>query len=135
MFQSKTIEQRLLNKVTKTESCWLWNGAKSNTGYGVIGDKLKLYPVHRVAYMLWNGAIPAGLHIDHLCSVRLCVNPQHLQAVTQGENNRRSNAIRWAKVTHCKRGHEFTEANTMRQHGGKYRMCRECHNMRNRKEI
>ena len=131
MFQSKTIEQRLLNKVTKTDSCWLWNGAVSTAGYGRIGDKSKLLQAHRVAYVLWKKEIPSGLQIDHLCRNKLCVNPEHLEAVTHQVNSARANAIRWSGYTHCKRGHEFTDANTMLQHD-KYRRCRACHNLKSR---
>lgn len=83
---------------------------------------------HRYAYELLVGPIPEGLHIDHLCRVRLCVNPAHLEAVTCHENNRRSTsptAVN-AKKTHCPRGHEYTEENTYFAPPDGRRMCKPC---------
>jgi hypothetical protein len=116
---------RLMEKVTKTDTCWLWTGAVGTSGYGRIGDGYRTDQVHRVAYELHVGPIPDGLHIDHLCRVKLCVNPDHLEAVTQAENNRRAAAAR--TVTHCKRGHEFTPENTLTTRG--HRNCRACRNI------
>jgi hypothetical protein len=85
-------------KVEKIDTgCWMWRGAISTGGYGRIGGEgAYLLQAHRVAYELFVGPIPDGLHIDHLCRVRACVNPEHLEAVTQAENNLRSWAARKA---------------------------------------
>jgi len=80
-------------------SCWLWTSYRTPNGYGLSGG---VY-VHRAAYKAFVGAIPAGLHIDHLCRVRACYNPAHLEAVTQAENNQRASRAR----THCRRGHTW----------------------------
>lgn len=129
----KPLRDRLYAKLDRSGLCWIWQGAARPTGYGVIGlPRRGVDSVHRVSYELHIGAIPEGLHIDHLCGVRLCANPEHLEAVTQAENNRRAGLVKTANLTHCKHGHEYTAANTMIQRG-QHRQCRTCHNARNRK--
>lgn len=125
----KPLLDRLEAKLDKSGDCWLWTGAKRQSGYGVIGmPRHGVASMHRVAYELYVGPIPDGLAIDHLCGNRACANPAHLEPVTQGENNRRAAAVRVMNQTHCKRGHEFTPENTFKHpHGG--RQCRTCHNL------
>lgn len=125
--------------------CWLWTGGKMTSGYGNFGiSKGNSTGAHRYAYELVGNVIPDGYEVDHLCHPddgscpggktdlhRLCVNPAHLSAVPQPENNRRSlsaTALN-ARKTHCIHGHEFTEANTrIKQlpNGALGRDCREC---------
>lgn len=78
--------------VTPDTFCWEWGRCKDQWGYGLIKDGGKMRRVHRVSYEMWFGDIPAGLEIDHLCYVRHCLNPDHLEAVTGRENNRRRSA-------------------------------------------
>lgn len=118
---------RFWAKVTKTETCWLWTAYKSNGGYGRIKISGRMVPAHRVAYELLVGPIPAGLEIDHLCRVRNCVNPDHLEPVTRAVNTLRgtSPSAQHAVKTHCDNGHPFDAANTyLRPTGG--RACRAC---------
>lgn len=79
------VEQRFLSYVDKQEECWLWTGHVMNVGYGQFhwnGTKR----AHRVAYRLWVAEIPEGTVVHHSCAVRHCVNPDHLQTITPGEN-------------------------------------------------
>lgn len=113
--------------------CWIWLGGIDGNGYGHFltnaGNKSYLTLAHRWAYEYFIGPISKGLQIDHLCRVRACVNPKHMETVTPGENTRRG--IR-ATATHCLRGHEFTETNTAYYRPGA-RTCRECSRTNQRK--
>ena len=76
-------------------NCWIWQLYKHQLGYGQVqwridGPPSKTYLAHRASYLLFVGPIPPGLEIDHLCRVRSCVNPDHLETVTHAENIRRA---------------------------------------------
>jgi hypothetical protein len=105
--------------VDKSAPCWLWTGSLDRKGYGTWtrANKLKVR-AHRFAYQLVVGTIPDGLDLDHLCRVRNCVNPAHLEPVTRKENLRRGISGNGSK-THCKRGHEFTPENTYKTANGR----------------
>ena len=121
------LADRLWAKVDKTETCWLWTGARTRLGYGQIGhggQDGKVVVVHRVAYELLVGPIPEGLELDHLCHVRRCVNPAHLEPVTHLENMRRGH---FATKTHCPRAHPYDSANTLVSNGRRY--CKTCARM------
>lgn len=114
-------------RFTVTEDCWIWNGAPASNGYGKFGFNGKTVSAHRMSYEMFVGQIPPGLTIDHLCRVRLCVNPNHLEAVPHRVNILRSDgpAAKNAVKTHCDRGHAFTPENT-RITNGTERVCRAC---------
>ena len=116
------------SKVDKTDSCWNWMGYK-NKGYGRFRLDKNLVLSHRFAYELVKGKIPTNKQIDHLCKNPSCVNPEHLEAVTQQENMRRSFCISTinAKKTHCPKGHELKGDNLTNyplRRG--YRECKIC---------
>lgn len=127
MRQRRPLEDRLWPRVDASGPCWLWQG-KLSDGYGHIGlggDGGAKRPVHRVVWELLVGPIPPGLQIDHLCRVRHCCNPDHLQLVTTAENLARSPIANGKGKTHCKRGHPLTGGNVRyRPNGG--RGCRTC---------
>ena len=115
--------------IEKTETCWIWLGQKIPEGYGNIGTRdHKHVLVHRLSYELHKGPIPDGLVIDHLCRTPACVNPDHLEAVTQRDNiiRGKSPSSQNSIATHCKRGHLFDEANTRWIKNRTERVCRAC---------
>lgn len=75
-----------VNVIDDADSCWLWTAAKLPKGYGRFGLNHRVVLAHRMAYMLSRGAIPEGMHIDHLCYTPSCVRPTHLRAVTPKQN-------------------------------------------------
>lgn len=112
--------------------CWLWSGAVTPAGYGKIAINRRLKAAHRLSYEMNVGPIPEGLEIDHLCKVKCCVNPAHLEPVTHSENCRRgpqgehTARIMRAK-THCPRGHPYSGKNLKIGAKGE-RRCRTCEN-------
>lgn len=118
--------------------CWIWQGYTSRNGYGQRQYDGRVQYAHRAYYQHYVGPIPDGLCIDHLCGVRSCVNPQHLDPVTMRENVvMRSNSASGLNLrkTHCKNGHEYTEENTTpgkTKYGTTSRSCRACSNDRSR---
>lgn len=74
--------------------CWTWIGS-TDRGYGVFGAQGRYFRAHRWAWEALVGPIPEGLHLDHLCRNPSCVNPDHLEPVTQAENIRRGHAALW----------------------------------------
>jgi hypothetical protein len=91
--------------------CWLWAGCTSN-GYAEAAQHMGTKRVHKILYLLRHGPIPEGLHLDHLCRVRCCVNPDHLEPVTPQENVRRGDSgIHNRLKTHCPRGHPLSGDN------------------------
>lgn len=138
IYTRKPLIVRFISKVRVNEltGCWNWTACIGQNGYGyiVVGSKLdstrKLSLAHRVSWELHKGPVPEGLELDHLCRVRHCVNPDHLEPVTRRENILRGAGARTigdynGKKTHCIRGHAFSERNArLRPTGG--RSCRKC---------
>lgn len=132
MKEATVNEERFWSKVDTTGECWLWTSRIERSGYGRFKSSGKYHYAHRVAYGLAVGPIPDGLTIDHLCRVRNCVNPAHLEPVTQRENTLRGEGVaaRNARKTHCPQGHEYTLENTCVSRG--LRHCRTCNRDRTR---
>ncbi len=134
----RPVAERFWEKVQPVMGCWIWTACRNDAGYGVIliGSKVKgcerrATLAHRWAYESLAGPIPEGLCIDHLCRVRCCVNPAHMEPVTLAENLRRGDhtsvlADRNRAKTHCRHGHPYSGDNVYRRPGGG-RTCRTCH--------
>jgi hypothetical protein len=132
--------ERVLSRIAydphNSDSCWIFQGYIDQYGYGLVGVPRMAKKdgsfregnqrTHRAVWEGLVGPIDKGLVLDHLCRVTQCVNPAHLEPVTQQENVRRgdSPAARRGRRTHCQNGHEFSEANTYIDNGG--RRCRIC---------
>lgn len=86
--------------------CWLWTRAKDRDGYARASLNNRGYRAHRLVYVLTKGDVPDGLVLDHLCRQRHCVNPDHLEPVSDAENLRRSPLTK-AGMRTCSKGHEF----------------------------
>lgn len=111
-------------KVEQTPTCWLWRGSTNGRGYGHLTRGGKQIVAHRYSWFLHGKTIPSGYDLDHLCRVRNCVRPDHLEPVTRRENAQRG--ARGRMVTNCPRGHEYDEVNTYITREGR-RDCRACH--------
>jgi hypothetical protein len=140
-YDVKTL-RRLLSKIEHDpeSDCWCFTGGKTPNGYGMSSYRGKRVYAHRLSYELFTGPIPDGLVLDHVrnrgCHHRSCINPRHLEAVSQATNLHRGQctlaSINAAK-THCPYGHAYTEANTFLD-SKSGRNCRECRRQRrNRK--
>lgn len=119
----------LLARYRVVGDCWEWTGEIDKDGYGRgwVPELGRIRLAHRLLYEAHRGPIPAGLQLDHVCRNRRCVNPDHLEPVTQQENIRRSDGVQAinARKTACHNGHPFDEANTYVCPRGR-RECRIC---------
>lgn len=125
-----TADERFEEKIDRSSGCWIWTGARFDTGYGAfntgsVGGKSVVKSAHRYAYERIHGKQPSDLHLDHLCRNRACCNPAHLELVTPAENNRRGLA---GPRPFCKRGHPLDNAYVRKDTGA--RICRKCDALR-----
>ena len=123
--------KRFWTKVNKTNTCWLWKGSLKKYGYGQYYARTKKFRAHRYIWERLNGPIPKGLQLDHLCRVRHCVNPKHLDIVTNRENALRGNGITAinARKKECNSGHWLAGKNLIiikRRGRLPHRKCLQC---------
>lgn len=148
--------ESFLNRVVEgaEDECWIWQGYKVSEGYGKIsrkkdGKSVTIF-VHRLMYTIHNGEIPDDYVIDHLCRVRDCINPKHLEAVTHEENVKRgvhrgggtpppaeTRLFRREKRGACRKGHHWTEENMITRKSGRVDClpCRRIHNLINNSKV
>lgn len=129
---NKELAQRFWSKADTSggpDSCWPWTAALSSHGYGHLMVDGRTLGAARLAYRLFIGLIPEGLTIDHLCRNRACVNPAHLEAVTNRDNILRGVGVTAenARKERCPEGHRYDLLNTYVDPAGR-RHCRDCNN-------
>ena len=123
--------ERFWMNVKQDGECWVWAANINPNGYGHFDVDGRTVRAHRFAYEDLRAEIPEGLHIDHLCRNRACVNPWHLEPVTQAVNTARGTnreaLNRWLREvkTHCVKGHPLSGDN-LRIDGRGWRKCRQC---------
>lgn len=115
--------ERILRKVGGDTTCWTFMGALRN-GYGAVGIGGQTVYAHRYVYERLVGPVPSGLVIDHLCRNRACVNPTHLEPVSQRENCLRGERA-GIRAFACPQGHPYSQENTYTNPQGG-RSCRTC---------
>lgn len=128
-----TVLDRLSDKFTVGDGCWLWKSTAERDTYGRFWDGTRLRKAYAFVYELLVGPVPEGLELDHLCRHQACVNPGHLEPVPHQVNCQRAadaldgfgGARHWRGKTHCPQGHPYDEENTYHRPGGG-RSCRIC---------
>lgn len=121
--------ERFWPKVNKTDTCWIWTASKTRNGYGQFYDDHRLHAAHRWLYEQMVALVPQHLDLDHLCRIRACVNPGHLEPVTRKENARRG--LTGVMLTHCKYGHPRIPETLYTNPTTGLRDCRVCRHIRN----
>lgn len=118
------------------DTCWMWTGYVDGEGYGYFVVDGRRARVHRYSYELMVGPIPGGLVLDHLCRNRKCVNPKHLEPVTNAENVLRgeSASAASARATECINGHELSGENLRLDDDG-HRRCKTCERDQGRERL
>lgn len=105
-------------------SCWLWIASTNAHGYGTFKVENGSTLAHRISWSMHGGVVPKDMQIDHLCRVRNCVNPKHLEVVSPRVNTHRG--FTNARKIHCPKGHLYDGDNLYTTPKGRSRQCREC---------
>jgi hypothetical protein len=135
-FSTVTVHDSMWHNGTR---CWVWTGWRDKRkGYAWINYKNRIYSAHRFSYLCFVGSIEDET-LDHLCKVRACVNPSHLEPTPSRVNTLRGDGptARNSKKTFCSKGHEFSVQNTrIYIKNGKFvgRFCRMCDKSRPRRK-
>lgn len=135
--KKSTVEERFWAKIDAQGDCWEWAGYRNPDGYGRFNPSRRAtVNAHRYAYELLVGPIPDGLVADHLCRNRGCVNPDHLELVTNRRNVLRGygSSAMYARQMECVNGHAYSLANTYFTDAGS-RVCRECKKLNQRRYV
>lgn len=124
---------QLLAQIEVSGECWIWTGGANDKDYPYVKIGGRMRRAHRVSYTIFVEPIPDGLEIDHVCKTRRCINPAHLEPVTQLVNLQRGDSLNHTHLmaqsrrakTHCPHGHPYSVENTRITKRG-HRLCREC---------
>jgi hypothetical protein len=130
---------RFNKKYKKINDCWIWQNGKNNQGYGMFYFEHKMVLAHRWMYEFTKGDIPEKLGLDHLCRTPLCVNPNHLEPVTQWVNQQRGLINQYKNRNCCSKGHKYKNGTyriykaTTRTRFRNERICKICEDGRRNK--
>lgn len=124
------LPDKFWDKVNKTQSCWLWIG-KIDDGYGRFCFGNKYYLVHRMSFAVLKDKLGENTQVDHLCKVRNCLNPDHLEEVTSKENTRRGLSKKFnTDPNKCAYGHDYDIEKPGKAEGSIYKICSTCNHRR-----
>lgn len=125
---------KMRKRISKAGACWIYRG-HTKQGYPIVRQNKKFRTAHRVFYELTVGPVASGLVLNHICRNRKCVNPKHLEQISNRKNILigEGAGAKNARKVKCKHGHDFSKKNTYSAPGSSYRSCRKCMVVRTQK--